>query len=80
MSCDLVDRLKKAHPVSQLCSVLGVQKSRYYYWQAHRQPTARRVHLQVQAKAIHAETRQTYGSRRMSLELRAKGWTCRRAA
>jgi len=73
MSCDLVDRLKKAHPVSQLCSVLGVQKSRYYYWQAHRQPTARRVHLQVQAKAIHAETRQTYGSRRMSLELRAKG-------
>jgi putative transposase len=73
MSCDLVDRLKKAHPVSQLCGVLGVHKSRYYYWQAHRQPTARRVHLQVQAKAIHAETRQTYGSRRLSQELRAKG-------
>jgi putative transposase len=31
------------------------------------------VHLQVRAKAIHAETGQTYGSRRMSQELRAKG-------
>ena len=72
MSCDLVDRLKKAHPVSRLCGVLGVQKSRYHYWQAHRQPTAGRVHLQVRAKAIHAETRQTCGSRRMSLELRAR--------
>lgn len=73
MSCDLVDRLKKAHPVSQLCSVLGVHRSRYYHWQARRQPSARRVHLRAQVKAIHAEVGQTYGSRRMSQELRAKG-------
>ena len=57
--------------MSQLCDVLGVSRSGYYYWQAHRQPTARRVHLQVQARP--AEANQTYGSRRMSQALKAQG-------
>ena len=43
MSYGLVDELKKAHSVSQLCEVLDVQKSSYYYWQGHRQPTAHRL-------------------------------------
>ena len=73
MTCDLVDRLKKAHPVSQLCGALGVHRSRYYPWQGRRQPSARRVHLQVQVKAIPAETRQAHGSRRMSQALKAQG-------
>jgi len=73
MNYRLVDGLKEAHPVSLLCSVLDVHKSSYYYWQGHRQPTAQRVHLQVQAKAVHADTRQTYGSRRMSTALKAQG-------
>jgi putative transposase len=73
MSYGLVDELKKAHPVSQLCAVLDVQKSSYYYWQGHRQTTAHRLRLQVHAKAVHTETRQTYGSRRMSAALKAKG-------
>jgi hypothetical protein len=38
--------------------------SSYYYWQGHRQPTAQRLRLLVHAKAVHTETRQTYGSRR----------------
>ena len=74
MSYGLVDELKKAHSVSQLCDVLNVHKSSYYYWQAHRQPTARRLHLRLQVKAIHAETRQIYGSRRMSTALKAQGF------
>lgn len=73
MSYGLVDTLKKAYPVSQLCDVLGVHKSSYYYWQAHREPTAARIHLQVQVKAIHADVDQTYGSRRMSDALKAQG-------
>jgi putative transposase len=73
MSYGLVDTLKKAYPVSQLCEVLDVQKSSYYYWQAHCEPTAARIHLQVQVKAIHAEVDQTYGSRRMSDALKAQG-------
>ena len=74
MSYSLVDELKKAHPVSQLCEVLDVQKSSYYYWQGgHRQPTAQRLRLQVHARAVHMETHQTYGSRRMSAALKAQG-------
>ncbi len=73
MGYGLIDTLKKAYPVSQLCGVLGVHKSGYYDWQAHPKPTAARIHLQVQAKAIHAEVNQTYGSRRMSDALKEKG-------
>ncbi len=57
----------------QLCEVLDVQKSSYYYWQGHRQPTAQRLRLQVHARAVHTETHQTYGSRRMSAAMKAQG-------
>jgi transposase len=73
MSYGLVDELKEAHPASQLCAVLDVQKSSYYYWQGHRQPTAQHLRLQVHAKAVHTENRQIYGSSRMSAALKAKG-------
>ena len=73
MSYGIIDTLKKAYPVSQLCEVLDVHKSGYYYWQAHRAPKTSRVHLQVHAKAIHAEVNHTYGSRRLSAALKAKG-------
>ena len=73
MSYGIIDTLKKAYPVSQLCEVLDVHKSGYYYWQAHRAPKTSRVHLQVYAKAIHAEVNHTYGSRRLSAALKAKG-------
>ena len=50
----LVDVLKKAYPVTQVCDTLSVQKSSYYYWQAHREPPVARQHLQLRVKAIHA--------------------------
>jgi putative transposase len=53
--------------------VPDVNKSSYYYWQGHRQPTAHRLRLQVHARAVHTETRQTYGGRRMSAALKAQG-------
>jgi putative transposase len=73
MSFGLIDTLKKAHPVTQLCAVLDVHKSSYYYWHSHRQPSMVRLGLQTQVKAIHAEVSQTYGSRRMSQALQAIG-------
>jgi hypothetical protein len=45
ISFDLIDRLKKAHPVKQLCTVLDVCKSSYYYWHHHQQATPRRLGL-----------------------------------
>lgn len=69
----LVDVLKKAYPVTQVCEALSLPKSSYYYWQAHREPPVARQHLQVRVKAIHAQVSQTYGSRRMSDALKADG-------
>jgi putative transposase len=73
MSYGLIDTLKKAYPVSQLCEVLDVHKSSYYYWQAHHEPPVARIHLQVKIKVIHADVNQIYGSRRMSDALKEKG-------
>jgi hypothetical protein len=72
MGCDLIERLKEAHPVSPLCDVPGVRRSRYYARKVC-QPSARRVHMQAQAKAIHAETRQTFRHAACRSALRAKG-------
>lgn len=69
----LVDVLKKAYPVTQVCEALSLPKSSYYYWQAHREPPVTRQHLQVRVQAIHAQVNQTYGSRRMSDALKADG-------
>jgi len=68
-----VDELKKAHPVTQLCQALDIQKSSYYYWLSHRDPTSERLSLQCQIKAIHSETKETYGSRRLSKALKDLG-------
>lgn len=54
--------------------MLDVKKSSYYYWLSHHEPTAERVNLQCQVKAIHAEVDQTYGSRRISDALKDKGF------
>jgi len=56
-----------------VCEVLSLQKSSYYYWQAHREPPVARQHLQVRVKALHAQVSQTYGRRRMSEALKAAG-------
>ena len=55
MSYALIDALKKAHPVSQLYEVFEVHRIGYYYWQAHREPSAARIHLPVPVKALHTK-------------------------
>jgi len=62
-------------PVRTLCRLLGVSPSGYYAW-ATRQHSARRrdsVRLVAKVRAVHAQTRGVYGSRRMTRELRADG-------
>lgn len=73
MMYPLVDVLKKAYPVTQVCEALSLPKSSYYYWQTHREPPVARQHLQLRVKALHAQVSQTYGSRRMSDALKADG-------
>jgi putative transposase len=66
---------KASFPVRVLCRVLDVSRAGFYAWQArtpsgHAQADAR---LGVEIAAIHAESRQRYGSPRVHAELRDRG-------
>ena len=64
------------YPVAVLCSALGVSRSGYYAW-CERPASARRrddERLKVAIRGVHAASRQTYGTRRVLVELRAQGF------
>jgi putative transposase len=69
---------EKAHfPVRCLCTVLGVTRSGFHAWCTR--PVAARTRanqrLAVEIAAIHAASRQRYGSPRVCADLRAQGRT-----
>ena len=61
----MIHSLKKAYPIASMCALVGVARSSYYAWKA-RQGKARpvRMGLMREVQAIHAQMRQSYGSRR----------------
>jgi putative transposase len=69
--------MKEDHSILTLCAVLNASASGYYDWQ-HRlsSPGSRAIQNQAlteKIKAIHAWSRETYGSPRIVMELRKKG-------
>jgi transposase InsO family protein len=63
------------YSVALLCRILGVARSGYYAWQ-QRQPAARtraNLALTERIRAIHRDSRQTYGATRVRAELAATG-------
>ncbi len=68
-------RLAPEFPVVELCQVLGLSRSGYYQWLG-RQPSARaRANQALSARigVIHEQSRQSYGSPRMTQQLRIEG-------
>ena len=62
------------------CKALGVSLSAYYGW-CGRAPSGREIEdrrLAVEVRAVHRESRQTYGARRVHAELQARGIACGR--
>ena len=73
-----IEEQRGTWPIVRLCHALGVSTSGYYAWR-QRGPSPRaqaNATLLVQLRAIHQETRATYGSRRMQAELVARGQPC----
>ena len=71
----LIEAEKAQHPVSLLCSVLGVSRAGYYAWK-RRPPSKRRLRdleLAALIKEIHRESEGSYGWPRMHAELRHRG-------
>jgi len=61
-----------------MCKVLEVSRSGYYAWRKRPEGATaqRRRRLLVMIRAIHAESRETYGSPRVHAELVARGERC----
>ena len=68
---------REVFPVGVMCRVLEVGRSGFYTWlnrpESPRSSENRR--LIVEIKAIHQESRQTYGSPRVHADLKDKGYT-----
>ena len=75
-----VDAQKAAgFPVVAACTAAGVSASAFYAWTAKRvpgQPAAEQAEAELVAKirTIHRESSGTYGSPRVTHELRRRGW------
>jgi putative transposase len=71
----LIDAKRAQHPVSLLCSVLGVSRAGYYAWR-DRPISARERRdneLLDAIRAIHEQSKATYGWPRVHAELRHRG-------
>ena len=71
----MIEELSKAYPVGALCRAVQVARSGYYGWLKGKEP-AREVangELVEQIKTIYAAKRGTYGSPRITHELRRGG-------
>lgn len=65
-----------------MCKVLKVSRNTYYYWrrqQVSTQPECRKQTLKREIKAIFKESRQIYGSYKITIELKKKGITLSRS-
>jgi putative transposase len=72
MSFRLIEAEKAQHPVSRLCTVLGVTRAGYYAWR-RRGPSRRRLgdaRLERLIVTIYDGSLQTYGAPRIEAELR----------
>jgi putative transposase len=71
----LIEAKRAQHPVSLLCSVLGVSRAGYYAWK-HRPRSPRARHddeLLSLIRQIHSESGGSYGWPRVHAELRHRG-------
>lgn len=68
---------RKEFPVGKMCQVFGVSRSGFYDW-LHRLPSERDNEnrmLVFQIRRIHEQSKASYGSPRMTDELKAQGFT-----
>ena len=69
---------RSTFPVSVMCPVLDVSSSGYYAWR-RRPPSPRQQAneaLVAQIQIVHKQSRQTYGSPRITEELQEQGHVC----
>ena len=77
MRYGFIQEQQKAYPVTALCGVMQVSRSAYYAWAKRPEATAKdreRQRMEQCATRIFEGSRRTYGSRRLSRELKKAGF------
>ncbi|MYU07469.1 IS3 family transposase [Streptomyces sp. SID8366] len=68
---------QRRYGVKRLCTILGIARSSFYYWRRTAEDRAARqaadVRLATRIRAVHHESRGTYGVPRITAELRETG-------
>jgi putative transposase len=74
----MIQELSNQYPVRTLCEVLEVARSGYYLWRQGRKPERELFngHLVEQIKRVYELRRGTYGSPRVTAQLRREGHWC----
>lgn len=70
-----IEELRQAYAVAAMCRMLAVSESGYHAWRK-RPPSQRaqaRARLEIEIKAAHERTRQTYGPERLQADLADHG-------
>ncbi len=70
-----VETEKARYPVALMCRVLQVSRAGFYAWR--KRPASARTledqRLTLEVSAVHAQSRRSYGSPRVHMELRERG-------
>ena len=75
MRYERINQLRQVYPIAAMCRVLEVSESGYHAW-SKREPSLRAIanaRLEIEVKAAHERTRQTYGSERLQSDLADHG-------
>jgi hypothetical protein len=66
------------YSLERLCTTLDISVSGYYAWKKRPESKRKQQNREVveQIKLIHQQSRQTYGSPRVYVDLKEKGLTC----
>ena len=76
MTFEFIHAEKANYPVAVLCRVLEVSRSGYYRWRSSAPSRRAREDAQLRPRiaAVHADSRETYGSPRIHAEIQAQGF------
>jgi putative transposase len=71
-----IDRRRDRYPVRMMCRLLKVSRSGYYDWRSRPESTTAKMDRELTRviRRIHADSRGTYGSPRVTAEIRDQGY------
>jgi len=73
-----MDQHRSTHGVQKMCRIIGASRSGYYIWKKQPQNRTQKENEKIlmEIKEVHTKSRRTYGSPRITDELRSNGTKC----